>query len=98
MLTLLKAFRRAVFSNDNPGGQIQGNHTFRYDVIPFSGDVPATRLFLLGQRVNGAVLTVDHLSVELEHATGVGELPSSDSYLSVEGDLWSLPPNSPQMD
>ena len=98
MLTLPRAFRRVVFSNDKSGGQIQGNHTFRYDVIPFSGDVPATRLFLFGQRVNGAVLTVYHLSVELEHATGVGELPSSDSYLSVEGDLWSLPPNSPQMD
>ena len=38
-LELLRAFRRAVISNDNMGGQVQGTHAFRYDIVPLAGDV-----------------------------------------------------------
>jgi alpha-mannosidase/mannosylglycerate hydrolase len=51
-LTLLRAFRKAVFSNDNFGGQIQGEHVFRYEIVPFAGAVTVKKLFVLGQRVN----------------------------------------------
>ena len=86
-LTLLRAFRRAVFSNDNPGGQIQGSHMFRYDIVPFDKDVPVKRLFILGQRVNVPVRTIDLLPVELEASKLKGILPGDNSFLQVEGNV-----------
>lgn len=48
-LTLLRAFRRAIFTDGNEGGQIQGTHKFRLALKPFCGAVPATELFHLAQ-------------------------------------------------
>lgn len=82
-LTLLRAFRRAVFSNDNMGGEIQGKHTFRYDIVPFTGKTPLQKLFLLGQRVNGAIRVVDLLPGQ----NGSGSLPREHSFLAVDGNV-----------
>lgn len=48
-LTLLRAFRRAVFTDGNEGGQIQGAHKFRLALKPFGGPVPVVDLFHLAQ-------------------------------------------------
>ena len=48
-LTLLRGFRRAVFTDGNEGGQIPGVHKFRLGLKPFDGPVPATDLFQLAQ-------------------------------------------------
>jgi len=85
-LTLLRSFRRAVFSNDNPGGQVQGDHIFRYDLIPFAGGVPVKKLFLLGQRVNGPVREVALHPSDLQTTT-TEQLPRSKSFASLEGDV-----------
>lgn len=84
-LTLLRAFRRAVYSNDNPGGQIQGMHTFSYDIVPVAGEIPVNRLYVLGQRVNVAVRIVDLLPKDLELATRKGTLPREHSFLETSG-------------
>jgi alpha-mannosidase/mannosylglycerate hydrolase len=85
-LTLLRAFRKAVFSDDNPGGQIQGDHLFRYDLIPFAGPVPVKKLFLLGQRVNAAVRQVTLHPADLASAPA-SRLPRSHAFGRVEGDV-----------
>jgi alpha-mannosidase/mannosylglycerate hydrolase len=84
-LTLLRAFRRAVLSNDNMGGQIQGMHVFRYDLAPFTGNVPVRELFLHGQRIGSTVRQVDFLPVE--QSASSGSLPPEQSFLRVDGDV-----------
>ncbi len=85
-LTLLRSFRKAVFSNDNPGGQIQGPHEFRYDIVPLNGPAPLEHLFLLGQRIGSTVRTSALIPRDLYVARGkAGQLPRENSFLSVEG-------------
>lgn len=48
-LTLLRGFRRAVYTDGNEGGQIHGTHRFSMALKPFDGPVPATGLFQLAQ-------------------------------------------------
>ena len=48
-LTLLRGFRRAVYTDGNEGGQIHGTHKFRMALKPFDGPVPATGLFQIAQ-------------------------------------------------
>ncbi|HUU29890.1 MAG TPA: glycoside hydrolase family 38 C-terminal domain-containing protein [archaeon] len=84
-LTLFRAFRRAVFSNDNPGGQIQGKLVFRYDIVPVAQKIPVNRLFVLGQRVNGPTRVIDLLHRDLQLAGRAGALPRELSFLKVTG-------------
>ncbi len=84
-LTLFRAFRRAVFSNDNPGGQVQGRLAFRYDIVPVERKVPVNRLFVLGQRVNGSTRTVDLLPGDLRNRETAGALPREHSFLKATG-------------
>jgi alpha-mannosidase len=85
-LTLFRAFRKAVFSDDNPGGQIQGVNVFRYDLIPYGGATPVKALFLRGQRINSPVRqTILHpLDVPAEQSA---KLPRSHSFASVKGNV-----------
>jgi alpha-mannosidase/mannosylglycerate hydrolase len=48
-LTLLRGFRRAVFTDGDEGGQIHGTHKFRMALKPFDGPVPSTGLFQIAQ-------------------------------------------------
>lgn len=57
-LTLLRAFRRAVFTDGNEGGQIQGPHKFRLALRPFGGPVPVVDLFHLSQSLAAPVRSV----------------------------------------
>ena len=84
-LTLLRAFRKAVFSDDNPGGQVQGVHLFRYDLIPFTGAVPVKKLFLRGQRVNSSIRQVTLHPLDMP-STQPAKLPRSQSFASAEGE------------
>jgi alpha-mannosidase len=83
-LTLLRAFRRAVLTNDNMGGQIQGTHVFRYDLAPFTGETPLKQLFLHGQRILSPVRQVDLLPID---QVVDGKMPAEQSFLRVEGDV-----------
>jgi alpha-mannosidase/mannosylglycerate hydrolase len=54
-VTLLRAFRKAVFTDGNEGGQIQGNHTFQLGLMPFRSSkdtpVPAVTLQKIAQSI-----------------------------------------------
>ncbi|HSI84415.1 MAG: glycoside hydrolase family 38 C-terminal domain-containing protein [Candidatus Methylacidiphilales bacterium] len=54
-LTLLRGFRRAVFTDGNEGGQIHGVHKFRMALKPFDGTVPATDLYNIAQTLAAPV-------------------------------------------
>jgi alpha-mannosidase/mannosylglycerate hydrolase len=84
-ITLIRAFRKAVFANDNLGGEIQGMHRFKFDIVPFGNRVPVRTLFVLGQRVNRPIRQVDLLPVE-KATTDVPTLPRQGSFLGVSGD------------
>ena len=53
-VTLLRAFRRAVMTDGNDGGQIQGTHCFHMAIAPFTGSVPTAGLFQLAQSIAAA--------------------------------------------
>jgi alpha-mannosidase/mannosylglycerate hydrolase len=87
-LTLLRAFRRAVLSNDNMGGQIQGTHVFRYDLRPFAGELPIKQLFLAGQRLHGVVRQIDLLPADVKlNGEPSHPLPAEASMLNVDGEV-----------
>jgi alpha-mannosidase/mannosylglycerate hydrolase len=86
-LTLLRGFRKAVFADDNPGGQVAGTHRFRFDIVPFSGPPPVGDLFILGQRVNGNVRTVVLTPRDLNEFPAGGRLPRVHSFFTVRGNV-----------
>jgi len=59
VVTLLRAFRRAVFTDGNDGGQIQGPHKFVLGLAPFKANrtapVPAARLSRWAQNLAAPV-------------------------------------------
>lgn len=50
-LTLLRAFRKAVFTDGNEGGQILGSHAIRWALMPFAGPLPASELYRVAQTI-----------------------------------------------
>lgn len=85
-LTLLRGIRKAVLSNDNPGGQTLGRHSFRVDLVPFSGKIPAKDLFLAGQRLNSPIRLVDLLERDITNRSK-SRLPLNHSFFHVQGDV-----------
>lgn len=86
-LTLLRGFRKAVFSNDNPGGQSSGHHTFRINLIPFSGKVLAKNLHISGQLIVSNNRFVDLLPQELIPSSELPPLPRRHAFFEVTGDI-----------
>ena len=54
-LTLLRSFIRAVMTNGQEGGQIQGNHEYEYRIVPLQGKADMARLTRLGQRLGAGI-------------------------------------------
>lgn len=83
-LTLLRSFRRTVFTGGEEGGQIQGTREFAYCIVPFdpsNSGVPRTALCRLGQRLAAPPRWVQ---VEPRDLGGVAPtLPASHSFLSI---------------
>ena len=73
--------------DDDPGGQVLGKHTFRYDLVPFAGETPVEKLFLYGQRLHSTVRQVS-LAAPLYSSAPIvaARLPRSHSFAQVEGD------------
>ncbi len=85
-LTLLRGFRRAIFSGDNMGGQIQGMHEFRFSIVPFNGPAPIDRLFHLGLRVNSPCRAIALSADDRRDAQSASmRLAASHSFLDVSG-------------
>jgi len=85
-LTLLRGFRKAVFCNENPGGQSLGRHVFKVNLVPFSGKVPAKQLFIHGQRISSSIRCVDLLPQEIRESSRAA-LPRCHGFLQIQGDV-----------
>ncbi|MDD5349997.1 MAG: glycoside hydrolase family 38 C-terminal domain-containing protein, partial [Chthoniobacteraceae bacterium] len=85
-LTLLRAFRRAVFTDGNEGGQIQGTHCFRMALKPFAGTLPAAGLFQLAQAVAAPVRAVTTETADLRHLAPL-PAPTAQERPRVEGNV-----------
>lgn len=81
-LTLLRSFRRTVFTGGEEGGQIQGTHEFAYWVVPFdpsNGGAPRARLCRLAQRLAAPSRSVQVEPRDIGSITPT--LPASHSFL-----------------
>ncbi len=95
-VTLLRAFRKAVFTDGNEGGQIQGSHTIKLALMPFAGPVPASELYRVAQSIAAPVRSVYLDTQDLKETKTrmrPGELPAvtGDVVLSAQyrdGDQW----------
>jgi alpha-mannosidase/mannosylglycerate hydrolase len=54
-LTLLRGFRRTVFTDGEEGGQSLGRHEFNYRLVPLAGEPSRTRLAVLAQHAAAGV-------------------------------------------
>ena len=85
-LTLLRGFRKAVFTDGNEGGQIHGVHKFRMALRPFGGSLPATELFHLSQTLAAGLRSVFLDSSDLRYMTSVATARVEDRP-SIEGSV-----------
>lgn len=60
-LTLLRGFRRTIFTDGEEGGQSLGPHEFRYRLVPLAGPPDRTRLAALAQRTAAGLRAVQVL-------------------------------------
>jgi alpha-mannosidase len=58
-LTLLRGFRRTVFTDGEDGGQIIGAHTFDYRIVPFAGPPDRVGLTVNGQQMITGVRAIE---------------------------------------
>ncbi len=78
-LTLLRSFRRTVFTNGEEGGQIQGTHEFAFRIVPLHGNLSSAGLCRHGQSLAAPPRAVQ---VEPRDVVGVKPaLPASDVFL-----------------
>lgn len=58
-LTLLRGFKKTVFTDGEPGGQLQGTQKFDYWIAPLLGEPDVAELCWLGQRLAAGIGQVD---------------------------------------
>jgi len=84
-LTLLRATRRTVFTDGEPGGQLQGRHTFDYWIVPLTGQPDRTCLCEMGHRISAGLRTVQLRPDDVKAIRSQAVLPSEGSLLRLEG-------------
>ncbi len=85
-LTLLRATRRTVMTDGQPEGQLQGDWTFRYWIVPLAADPDVVRLSALGQRLAAGLRSVQLDPVDLGLFRGPRTQPAEASFLRLHGD------------
>jgi alpha-mannosidase len=81
-LTLLRGFRRTIFTDGEEGGQSLGRHDFCYRLVPLAGEPPRTRLAELGQQIAAGIRAVQVLP-RMQADAGERRLPRSLGQLSL---------------
>ena len=84
-LTLFRSTRRTVFTNGEPAGQMRGEMTFRYLVMPLAGKPNRTQLCELGQRLSAGLRAVQLRREDAEIFKSAHALPPTAGFLRVEG-------------
>lgn len=95
-LTLLRATRRTVFTDGEPGGQMQGDLTFKYAIMPLEGKPDRARLLNSATLLAAGLRAAQLRKLDVEYHRGprlasaaekVGSknLPPEGSFLSLTG-------------
>jgi len=88
-LTLLRSFDKTPFRLGEPGGQIQGRHTFRYLVVPLDGEPDPAGLCRLGQQLAAGLRVIQLDDADRRYFAREGDqphLPPVQSFLKTESD------------
>jgi len=84
-LTLFRGFRRTVFTDGEPGGQMPGTLMFRYALVPLMGAPDRTRLGELGQQLAGGLRNVQLRAADLAIFRSERTAPATAGWLRLEG-------------
>lgn len=84
-LTLLRSFRKAVFTDGNEGGQIPGRHRCDYRIALINGELDPVALGKAGQELSGGIKAAQRYPFEEPITETVH--PDSFSLLEVEGEV-----------
>jgi len=84
-LTLFRATRRTVMTDGEPNGQLSGQMTFRYWIVPLHGDPDRVRLGCLGQQLAAEMRSTCLRRADQAHYATQHRLPPSVGLLRVEG-------------
>lgn len=86
-LTLFRSTRRTVLTDGEPDGQLHGQMSFDYWIVPFTGTTPRHRLCNYGAQLAAGFRTAQLRHKDIARFTGKRELPSTSSFLIVKGDV-----------
>ena len=89
-LTLLRSTRRTVGTDGEPNGLLLGDHTFRYRIVPLTGDPDRVRLAAIGQRLAAGLQVIQLCEADIRlHRSipALSSLPSQLSFMQVEGEV-----------
>jgi len=85
-LTLLRATRRTVMTDGEPQGQLLGDWTFRYWIVPLVAEPDVVRLSLLGQRLAAGLRSVQYSAEDVALYPAPRTLPLEASLILLHGD------------
>jgi alpha-mannosidase/mannosylglycerate hydrolase len=83
-LTLFRGTRRTVNTDGEPEGQLLGTMTFRYWIVPLTGEPDCSRLCRLGQQLAAGVRDVQLRPQDIALHRGSTNLPSTASFMEVD--------------
>lgn len=87
-LTLLRGVTRTPFTHGEPNGQVLGKHTFRYWIVPLTGEPDRAKLFAYAGQVAAGVRAVYIRKDDIKRHREFGaELGTTGSLLSVDSPL-----------
>ena len=84
-LTLFRGTRRTVMTNGEPEGQLRGQLTFDYRIVPLNGSPDRARLCALGQQLSARLRTAQLRAADQAIYRTERTLPPTDSFLRVSG-------------
>jgi alpha-mannosidase/mannosylglycerate hydrolase len=84
-LTLFRGFRRTVFTDGEPGGQMRGPLSFRYALVPLAGAPDRTQLCELGQRLAAGLRTVQLRAADIAMFRATKPVPVTAGFARVDG-------------
>lgn len=84
-LTLFRGFRRTVFTDGEPGGQMRGPLSFRYAIVPLAGAPDRIRLCELGLHLAAGLRTVQLRAADIAIFRCAQAVPATAGFVRVAG-------------
>ncbi len=84
-LTLFRGFRRTVFTDGEPGGQMRGPLSFRYALVPLTSAPDRTHLCELGQHLSAGLRSVQLRAADVAIFRGAKPVPATAGFARVDG-------------